>query len=77
VLHEFGGAGDGIAPEYETLLLDSAGNLYGTTALGGSGSCDLDGYPGCGTVFELSPGLGGIWNEKILYSFQNNGKDGD
>ena len=77
VLHDFGGAGDGIAPECETLLLDSAGNLYGTTAIGGSGSCDLDGYPGCGTVFELSPGQGGIWNEKILYSFQNNGKDGN
>jgi uncharacterized repeat protein (TIGR03803 family) len=30
---------------------DPAGNLYGTTAIGGGSGCDGD---GCGTVFELA-----------------------
>jgi len=77
VLHSFGSSGDGIAPEYGSLLMDAAGNLYGTTALGGTGSCEFNGYPGCGTVFELSPGAGGQWTEKVLYSFQNDRQDGN
>ena len=32
------------------VTLDLAGNLYGTTLFGGTGSCEF----GCGTVFELS-----------------------
>ena len=36
------------------LLIDSVGNLYGTTAFGGSYSFCPDSF-GCGTVFELSP----------------------
>jgi len=50
------------------VILDAAGNLYGTTQAGGAvtGAC----YPGgCGTVFELSPQAGGGWSEKVLYSF--------
>jgi uncharacterized repeat protein (TIGR03803 family) len=49
------------------LVLDKAGNLYGTTTLGGAGPCDY----GCGTVFELSPPSpgGGTWTETVLYSF--------
>lgn len=37
------------------LVIDSAGNLYGTTAGGGAGACmNADGaVGGCGTVFEL------------------------
>jgi uncharacterized repeat protein (TIGR03803 family) len=61
------------------LIFDKAGNLYGTTAYGGSGTCTLLGTrPGCGTVFELSPptGTGGAWTETVLYSFQG-GNDGD
>jgi len=34
VLHNFGGAGDGSAPESE-LIFDKDGNLYGTTSFGG------------------------------------------
>lgn len=46
------------------LILDSAGNLYGTTINGGSGSQPY------GTVFEVSPpAAGGEWTEKVLYSF--------
>jgi uncharacterized repeat protein (TIGR03803 family) len=50
------------------LIFDGSGNLYGTTIAGG-----VYGY---GTVFELLPKAGGGWTEKILHSFNNNGKDG-
>jgi uncharacterized repeat protein (TIGR03803 family) len=49
------------------LAFDSAGNLYGTTSLGGA-------Y-GAGVVFELKPGAGGQWYEKILHDFTT-GSDG-
>jgi|SRR5450631_833838 uncharacterized repeat protein (TIGR03803 family) len=73
-LYSFGvsGSGDGNYPA-AGLVFDAAGNLYGTTADGGSGCVS----PGCGTVFELTPTAGGSWTEKILYSFQANGKDGN
>ena len=70
-LHSFQAtSSDGITPR-ASLIFDAKGNLYGTTANGGSGSCVL----GCGTVFELSPS-GGTWTETILYSFQNDTADG-
>jgi len=52
------------------LVLDDAGNLYGTTIGGGGPQCP-PGYPGCGTVFELMhPATpGGIWTESVLYEF--------
>jgi uncharacterized repeat protein (TIGR03803 family) len=60
VLHSFAGGADGINP-WGGVVLDSAGNLYGTTSRGGSGGC----FGGCGTVFKLDPG----GNETLLYSF--------
>ena len=63
VLHSFQGSGDGIAP-FGGLISDSAGNLYGTTAIGGTRNL--------GTVFELSPSGGG-WNYSLLYSFTDQG----
>jgi uncharacterized repeat protein (TIGR03803 family) len=69
-------ASDGAFP-YAALITDSAGNLYGTTYMGGSGDCTY--YPegtGCGVVFELVRGQKGQWTEKIIYNFQDNGKDG-
>jgi len=65
VLHSFGNGFDGWDPQAE-LVFDNAGNLYGTTQLGGAvfGHGDNNG----GTVFRLSPGASG-WTETILYSF--------
>ncbi len=62
VLASFG-ASNGIEP-YAGLVLDSAGNLYGTTANGGAYNH--------GAVFELTPP--GTWTEQVLLSF--NGTDG-
>jgi uncharacterized repeat protein (TIGR03803 family) len=70
VLHSFGAAGDGSIP-YGGLILDAAGNAYGTTQTGGPNACI---GLGCGIVFELSP-ANGAWNEYIIYSFQG-GSDG-
>jgi uncharacterized repeat protein (TIGR03803 family) len=65
VLHSFGQSTDGNGP-ISGLVFDSTGNLYGTTFSGGTTTvCPA----GCGTVFELSPGLNGQWEEKVLYSF--------
>jgi uncharacterized repeat protein (TIGR03803 family) len=63
---------DGVGP-YAGVILDAAGNLYGTTSGGGTGTrCGGD---GCGTVYELRPTQSG-WEEKIVHDFTNDGKDG-
>jgi hypothetical protein len=79
VLHIFGGhaKGDGNTPA-GGVIFDAAGNLYGTTAYGGTGNCVVLGSKsGCGTVFVMKPpaAKGGKWTEKVLYSFKS-GKDG-
>lgn len=79
ILHVFRGlaSGDGSAP-VGGLVMDAAGNLYGTTAYDGAGQCTLIGYVvGCGIVFEMSPPSqpGSAWTETVLYSFQG-GNDG-
>ncbi len=48
-----------------SLIVDAAGNLYGTTLGGGTVSSRFD----AGTVFELSPAGSGQWTEKVLYNF--------
>src|SRR6202041_1100539 len=65
ILHAFDNNGmDGIQPD-AGLIFDAQGNLYGTTLYGGTGPI---GQPG-GTVFELTPAVGGGWTESLLYSF--------
>lgn len=63
VLYTFGCCADGDSP-YGNLVFDGAGNLYGTTNLGGSHEQ--------GAVFELSPLAGGGWKEAVIYSFGSN-----
>jgi uncharacterized repeat protein (TIGR03803 family) len=71
VLYSFGAtSGDGTEPRRGSLIFDSHGNLYGTTLLGGGNTVSNGGgVETAGTVFELSPGTGGVWTEKVLYSF--------
>jgi hypothetical protein len=68
ILHNFTGS-DGVGP-YSGVIVGQNGNLYGTTVGGGVGGC-------CGTVFELVPQLDGTWMESVLFTFQNNDRDGD
>ena len=56
VLYSFLGGADGATP-YAGLILDGAGNLYGTTEVGGASNS--------GTVFKLD----NTGTETILYSF--------
>jgi uncharacterized repeat protein (TIGR03803 family) len=51
------------------LILDEAGNLYGTTHAGGLAGCD--GSLGCGTIFELSPVGSSEWMETLIYEFSS------
>jgi uncharacterized repeat protein (TIGR03803 family) len=61
VLHSFNSdLGDGCFP-YSGLTFDKSGNLYGTTASGGTNDT--------GVVFELTPNSGGGWNFSVIYSF--------
>ncbi len=67
VLHSFSGYPKDGAHSISDVVFDENGNLYGTTAGGGSGTgC---GGNGCGTVFELSPNTDGTWTEVVLHSF--------
>jgi uncharacterized repeat protein (TIGR03803 family) len=66
VLHRFNGS-DGSSPA-GNLVLDKAGNLYGTTEYGGSKGCS---NLGCGVVFELVRGRGDKWAYKVLYNFSS------
>ena len=69
ILYNFGGnAGDGTNPD-SGLLFDSAGNLYGETAQGGSGG-------GAGTVFKLTDVKTQGWTETVLHSFPASIQDG-
>jgi uncharacterized repeat protein (TIGR03803 family) len=58
--------GDGSVPN-PGMIMDNAGNIFGTTQSGG-GACN------CGTVFELSP-VGQSWTLTTLYAFTG-GNDG-
>ncbi len=72
-LYSFTGGSDGGVP-VAGLILDAAGNLYGTAKLGGTATTNGCGAYTCGTVFELSPVNGG-WKQRTLYSFTG-GSDG-
>ncbi len=66
LLYSFKGGLDGAYP-LGNLVLDSAGNLYGTTW--------TEGARGVGTAFKLCPHANGNWTKKTLHGF-GRGKDG-
>ena len=51
VLHNFTGGSDGGTP-YSNVVIDTNGNLYGTTTVGGTGQACKG---GCGVVWEITP----------------------
>lgn len=59
VLYDFQGGASGQNPL--GLIADASGNFYGVTEAGGAS--------GYGTIFKLSPVIGGGWTETVLYSF--------
>ena len=59
-VYNFAGGSDPKTP-YAGLIFDKAGNLYGTSELGGTNNQ--------GTVFEVTPNSNGSWSETILYNF--------
>lgn len=64
LLYTFTGGTDGRTP-VGGVILDAAGNLYGTTSEGGNFACSQ----GCGTLFKVD----GVGNETVLYSFAGTG----
>ena len=61
VLYTFKGSADGEVPGYGDLIFDQAGNVYGTTQVGGSG--------GEGIVYMLTPSSNGPWTKTVLHDF--------
>ena len=68
VLHSFQGTDGGSPGRNGGLIFDKAGNLYGLANGGGAF--------GYGTVFELTPGAGGVWTATVLHDFSYGGTDG-
>jgi len=67
IIHNFSGT-DGDQPE-AGVVLDAAGNVYGTTLYGGTGTECND---NCGTVYQLMPS-NGRWVESVLVNFDGAG----
>ena len=74
VIHSFTGGKDGAYP-YAGLVIDRAGDLFGTANQGGilNSQC-APGNTGCGTVFEITGG-NSIPSFRVLYEFRG-GRDG-
>jgi len=70
ILYTFNGSPDGAGPS--SLVPDGAGNFFGLTGAGGTGTnsnCTQLASTGCGTLFELSPNGSGGWTETAQHSF--------
>jgi len=66
ILYQFQGGAMGFEAG-AGVVMDKAGNLYGTTINGGSGCA-------CGVVYKLAPGPKGKWTYTLLHTFS--GSDG-
>jgi uncharacterized repeat protein (TIGR03803 family) len=69
-LYNFTDGFDGAYP-FGPLIFDPAGNLYGTTIVGGDSNCN-NFYPpivGCGVIFELTKNGDGTWTETTVHAF--------
>jgi uncharacterized repeat protein (TIGR03803 family) len=72
ILYRFKGGPDGFLP-FGQLVIDSVGNLYGTTYLGGDLNCFVGPLPsGCGTVFKIDS----RGRHSVLHSFKGGAMDG-
>ncbi len=73
VLHNFAPPNDGYSP-FAGVVMDSEGNLYGTTQSGGASgvNCTNYGNEGCGTVFKIDT----TGKETILHTFTGVPSDG-
>jgi uncharacterized repeat protein (TIGR03803 family) len=72
IIYKFMGGTDGLGPE--GLVVDSSGNLFGTTYYGGSSNLC---FWGCGQVYELKPpASGGPWTRIVIHNFVGNPSDG-
>jgi uncharacterized repeat protein (TIGR03803 family) len=73
LLYNFNGTTDGSHPVGGPTL-DSKGNIYGTTQLGGA-YCEAEDGGGCGEVYKLTLQADGNYTEQVLWSFDvtNNG----
>ena len=69
VLYSFTGGADG-SQSAGSLVRDAAGNMYGTTGLGGDLTCNAP--SGCGVVFKIDSS----GHETVLHSFQGQPSDG-
>ncbi len=77
-IYSFTGTTDGGNPEQpDSLVMDQAGNLYGTAFTGGNTTNAFCGSTGCGVVFKLIPprNSSGGWTEQTLWTFTG-GNDG-
>ena len=72
VLYSFLGTGDGGTP-LAGVIVDGAGNVYGTTQIWGVGNgCTGS---GCGVAYRLTPpsAPGSPWTQTVLHTFRNGG----
>ena len=68
VLHSFHGGSDGAYPTDVSVTMDSAGNLYGMTGVGGAGGGAGDCLGnGCGLVYKIDT----EGNYSVVYSFSS------
>jgi len=68
LLHSFAWGTDGVGP-FGGVVLDSAGNVYGATFIGGNHGCQANPPPpprGCGTVYKIDK----TGKESILYRWK-------